>query len=367
MGTAQAGRVQLVPSSQARDELTERWGYEASIVMNSVYPRPFWRETPFLADIPVMAGGTSLVASPVGEGMERYFDVSRTEEGSGCPGVLRTHIPKDEAAARVALRRFRMQDKLDSLIAWVGRTPPPDMYVEQAWNVSARYTLPSVMTTYGASFREPVGAVHWAGAELSPLFMGTMEGALRSGQRVAQQVLASLVKARVDGKNGMNTDQQSGTSPDATRENTASPTPFRTAVQFEDYKSMWWSAMWAQRLLVLPVAVVILVGLLLLLGFGVCTARCRCCTCWRIWRRECCAPSRYSGKETAALQVVLLVLVLMAALLLPLGIWADGRWRRYYTLLSHCCHTILHRCSTVFTLQVAGRGGGGCGRPEYYC
>jgi hypothetical protein len=156
MGTAQAGRVQLIPSSRARDELTARSRFEASIVMNSVYPRHFWRETPFLADIPVLAGGTSLVASPVGEGLERYFDVSRTEEDSGCPGVLRTHMPKNEAAATVALRRFRMQDKLDSLIAWVGRTPPPDMFVEQAWNVSARYTLPNVMTTYGAAFREPV-------------------------------------------------------------------------------------------------------------------------------------------------------------------------------------------------------------------
>jgi hypothetical protein len=62
-----------------------------------------------------------------------------------------------------------------------------------------------------------------------------MEGALRSGQRVAQKVLASLVEARADGSN---TGEQSGTSPDATRENTASPTPFSTAIIYEEYESM---------------------------------------------------------------------------------------------------------------------------------
>jgi monoamine oxidase len=39
--------------------------------------------------------------------------------------------------------------------------------------------------------REPVGRVHWAGTETSPVMNGFIDGAVRSGERAAAEVLAA--------------------------------------------------------------------------------------------------------------------------------------------------------------------------------
>jgi monoamine oxidase len=36
--------------------------------------------------------------------------------------------------------------------------------------------------------REPVGRVHWAGTETSDVWCGYMDGAVRSGERVAAEI-----------------------------------------------------------------------------------------------------------------------------------------------------------------------------------
>lgn len=48
---------------------------------------------------------------------------------------------------------------------------------------------PHAWTEDGRALREPVGRVHWAGSETSDVWMGYMEGAVRSGERVAGEVL----------------------------------------------------------------------------------------------------------------------------------------------------------------------------------
>jgi monoamine oxidase len=49
---------------------------------------------------------------------------------------------------------------------------------------------PGVLTAYGPWLGQPHGRVHWAGAELSPYWNGFMDGAVRSGETAAQEVLA---------------------------------------------------------------------------------------------------------------------------------------------------------------------------------
>ena len=52
--------------------------------------------------------------------------------------------------------------------------------------------LPGVWTGFGPALREPVGRLHWAGAECSSVWNGYMEGAVRSGETTAAEVLAVL-------------------------------------------------------------------------------------------------------------------------------------------------------------------------------
>jgi monoamine oxidase len=46
-----------------------------------------------------------------------------------------------------------------------------------------------VLTGFGPSLRAPCGKLHWAGTETASVWTGYMEGAVRSGERVAQEIL----------------------------------------------------------------------------------------------------------------------------------------------------------------------------------
>lgn len=48
------------------------------------------------------------------------------------------------------------------------------------------------MTSYGRALRAPVGRIHWAGTETATIWNGYMDGAVRSGERVAAEVRAVL-------------------------------------------------------------------------------------------------------------------------------------------------------------------------------
>lgn len=75
-----------------------------------------------------------------------------------------------------------------------GESAGPGEYAGQRVIVSAPPMLagPNVWTRYGHALREPVGPVHWAGTETATAWSGYMDGAVRSGDRAAAEVLASL-------------------------------------------------------------------------------------------------------------------------------------------------------------------------------
>lgn len=50
---------------------------------------------------------------------------------------------------------------------------------------------PGVLTAYGAALRKPCGRIHWAGTETARIWCGYMEGAIESGERAAEEVLAA--------------------------------------------------------------------------------------------------------------------------------------------------------------------------------
>jgi monoamine oxidase len=48
---------------------------------------------------------------------------------------------------------------------------------------------PGVLTGFGRALREPCGRVHWAGTETATMWGGSIEGANRSGELAADEVL----------------------------------------------------------------------------------------------------------------------------------------------------------------------------------
>ena len=153
----------------------------------AVYDRPFWRE----------AGLSGQGVSDVGPA-RTTFDNSPPD---GSVGVLFGFVggsayapwgplPADQRRAQV----------LESFAAFVGdqaRTPVD--YFEQDWTKErwtrgcpVAHVAPGVLTKYGPWLRRPVGKVHFAGTETADYWLGYMDGAVRSGERAAREVLAAL-------------------------------------------------------------------------------------------------------------------------------------------------------------------------------
>ena len=47
-------------------------------------------------------------------------------------------------------------------------------------------------TSYGRALRPPIGGLHWAGAEYATVWNGYMDGAVRSGEESARELLERL-------------------------------------------------------------------------------------------------------------------------------------------------------------------------------
>jgi monoamine oxidase len=48
---------------------------------------------------------------------------------------------------------------------------------------------PGVLTKYGPALKKPFDGIHFAGTESSNYWVGYMDGAIRSGERVAKEIL----------------------------------------------------------------------------------------------------------------------------------------------------------------------------------
>jgi monoamine oxidase len=181
-----AGRLDYRPALPSwRDQLTQRLPAGSVMKAYAAYDEPFWR-----AD-----GLNGQAASDRGP-VKVTFDNSPP---SGTPGVLMGFLEGNEA--REWARR-PLDDRREAVLGCFARyfgskALEPVEYVERDWMseeltrgcYGAHFT-PGVWTAYGHALREPVGRIHWAGAECSPVWNGYMEGAVRSGESAAAALLS---------------------------------------------------------------------------------------------------------------------------------------------------------------------------------
>jgi monoamine oxidase len=183
-----AGRIDYDPALPAlRDQLTQRMPMGIVIKTMAIYDEPFWRKDG-------LAGYTNADTDPV----RLTFDNSPPD---GSPGVLLGFI--EGAAARRWITRSaadRRAAVLDNLAAFYGEAArKPTSFLERSWaqdpwsrGCYEGYMAPGVLTEYGRVLRAPVGRVHWAGTETSDYWTGYIDGAVRSGERAAAEVLTEL-------------------------------------------------------------------------------------------------------------------------------------------------------------------------------
>lgn len=181
-----AGRISYEPPlPSARDGLTQRMVQGSVIKTMSVYPEPFWREQGFSGQATSADGPISVV-----------FDNSPPD---GSPGVLLAFFEGRAAREAAGLtKETRGRLVADCLARLFGeRAATPDDYLEKVWaddewarGCYGGYLPPGAWTSYGHALREPIGPIHWAGAETADDWCGYMEGAVQSGRRAAEEILS---------------------------------------------------------------------------------------------------------------------------------------------------------------------------------
>jgi monoamine oxidase len=181
-------RIEWVPGlPPARAQLAQRMPWGTYIKCIAVYDEPFWRADGLSGEAVIDAGPATTT-----------FDNSPPD---GSPGVLLAFVSGAEARAFQRLSTSQRRATLiDGLARVFGeRARRVERYIEQDW-ARERFTgggpicfmPPGVQTGFGAAIREPVGPIHWAGTETAERWSGYMDGAVRSGERAAAEVLERL-------------------------------------------------------------------------------------------------------------------------------------------------------------------------------
>ncbi len=179
-----AGRIYYEPAlPAARDQLTQRVPQGSVIKFEAVYDRPFWR-------------GEGLSGSSYSDQPPIHFTFDNSPP-SGRPGVLLGFASGTEARQLNAMSAgARRRAALRSFAQLFGaRAAHPRRLIEHDWSNEewtrgcyVGFMAPGVWSDYGRALREPVGRIHWAGTETAEVFNGYMDGAVRSGERVATEV-----------------------------------------------------------------------------------------------------------------------------------------------------------------------------------
>ena len=180
-----AGRLDYDPPLPAwRDQLTQRLPAGTVVKTFAAYPTPFWRDQG-------LNGQAASDAGPV----KITFDVSPP---GGEIGVLLGFVEGGEARRWQQLPDLeRRRSVIKSLVRYFGPdAAEPTAYMEKDWSAEeftrgcyGAHFAPGVWTGYGHALRPAVGRIHWAGTEYAVQWNGYMEGAVRSGQVTARELI----------------------------------------------------------------------------------------------------------------------------------------------------------------------------------
>jgi monoamine oxidase len=181
-------KIDFAPAMPAqRRNLMKRMIPGHLIKVEAVYDTPFWRAQ----------GLSGQVISDVGPA-DSTFDNSPP---GGSPGIMFGFVGGSNAAAAAKLSvAARRQAVLNNFVTYFGpdaATPTGGFemdWTREAWTrgCPTAHTGRNVLHRYGPALRKPFRRLHWAGSELAGYGNGYMDGAVRSGETAAKEVLRAL-------------------------------------------------------------------------------------------------------------------------------------------------------------------------------
>lgn len=182
-----AGRVTYEPAlPAARDQLTQRMPAGSVIKFHVVYERPWWRDE-----------GLSGQVLAIGDRIDVTFDCSPPDGGVG---IITGFFEGAQAIAAAELGEAGRREHVVGVLtrALGDAAASPVAYVDRDWSAE-RWTRgcygahlpPGAWTQLGPALRAPCGRIHWAGTETAERWVGYIDGAIESGERVAGEVLGA--------------------------------------------------------------------------------------------------------------------------------------------------------------------------------
>ena len=174
----------IMPAMRAK--LCERFPMGSVIKFWVAYRKPFWRD----------AGLNGLLlsdSSPLG------LTVDTTPDNADV-GLIAGFFEGEHAiewgARTQAERRTKVVGEITRLLGPEGAQAID--YIDNDWPAEewsrgcyGGVATPGTLSLFGRALREPVGRIHWAGTEASPVWTGYIEGAIRAGENAATDILGA--------------------------------------------------------------------------------------------------------------------------------------------------------------------------------
>ncbi|KAK5043604.1 hypothetical protein LTR84_011364 [Exophiala bonariae] len=183
----------LLPEAKQALSQSNKLGYQLKVMI--VYAEPWWR-----------AGGLCGLM----QSFEGPVAVTRDSSVEGKQYSLTCFVPGDSGRK---LASGTQKERFDAVLAQIarvfgpfvgGKVPQPLAMAEHEWakdqwaqGCPCPVSPPGVMTQFGHALRTPHGKVHFVGTETAFEWKGYMDGAIRSGERGAKEVIHMLSRPNI--------------------------------------------------------------------------------------------------------------------------------------------------------------------------
>jgi len=180
------------PLSSARQALCQHMKMGSVIKCFIIYKTPFWRNRD-------LSGEIFTDKDPVCN----YYDASPHDLRVGA--LIGFIAGKDALNWTEKTTEERKNAILEQLISILGpEASNPLGYIEKNWLeepfICGAYQAvfpPNILHLAGHTLRKPHGRIHWAGSETGRIWIGYMEGALESAERVTDEIIFALNKSKL--------------------------------------------------------------------------------------------------------------------------------------------------------------------------
>jgi monoamine oxidase len=183
-----AGAIDYDPSPPtARVQVTQRWPQGLVIKVQMIYADPFWRAAGL--------NGASLdYRGVVGETADSGVPEQYSKKGI-MTGFIYAGQARKVAPLPAAERRKLVLDEMSQRFG--AKALDPIDYHEMNWSTQqwtrgcfTGFLTPGATWLFRSAVRDPVGPLHWAGTETATVWPSFIDGAIRSGERAAAEVMA---------------------------------------------------------------------------------------------------------------------------------------------------------------------------------